>query len=734
MHSFAPDLSYSLFDINFSYDPYSYADATDPYANNQNDAANDAANDAVLPHRHDGASPLPFGMDWSPAPRSWNGRNTVWPHHPPIAWSFCVTLHSWLLVPQTAPSDPVVFYRVQVGIQSPEAITTTRIILRRFSDFLNLSSELKKEFPMKSLPPPPPKKILRIKSQTLLEERRCLLADWMEKLLSDIDVSRSAPVAIFLELEAAARSSFHDANQHISGTTSAAGTTPSHMFQDNSHGSGKAHSSSAASISGNDTPYEASELGPPRNGKDKCGDQIVDNSTSEHDLINSTETTVDHAASSKDFIYENSSTEKITENAADAIALRLDGTEFTPAVQDYNLNAHVRRLSIESIGNDLSSLANAETSNSTTTTTLLQDASQNLPGSHEPSRNSDLLLTFPLHERHKLNRILNTQKQRLTIAKTDFEDLLARLNQEMAARQYLVTKVKDLEVELETTRLNCQENMQQAVLTEKERFTQMQWDMEELRRNCLETQMKLKLEEDERLLAESTKASVIQEKQILLQELNLAREQLNHFQKHHDEFEMKSKTDLKLLIKEVKSLRSSELELKQQLSELMKEKLDVERILQKEKQRVELSHNANVKLLHECAILQKRLQECSVNFLVEEEDRLNANTLPSDALDLLATSDNRIGLLLAEAQLLAQDVENAVVEVEETCDITTDNTGTTYDELRKMLAQMFVDNASLRKQINSVIRCALNTNVKSEEDEEEEIHLRKTVLSKFFER
>lgn len=52
-----------------------------------------------------------------------------------------------------------------------------------------------------------------------------------------------------------------------------------------------------------------------------------------------------------------------------------------------------------------------------------------------------------------------------------------------------------MEVELETTQLNCRENMQQAVLTEKERFTQMQWDMEELRRNCLETEMKLKFEE-----------------------------------------------------------------------------------------------------------------------------------------------------------------------------------------------------------------------------------------------
>lgn len=85
-----------------------------------------------------------------------------------------------------------------------------------------------------------------------------------------------------------------------------------------------------------------------------------------------------------------------------------------------------------------------------------------------------------------------------------------------------------------------------------------------------------------------------------------------------------------------------------------------------------------------------------------------------------------------QAQLLAQDVENVVAEE----NITTDDAGTTNGELGKMLANIFVDNASLRKQINSVIRCALIANIKSEdeEDEEEEIHLQKTVLSKLLER
>lgn len=63
---------------------------------------------------------------------------------------------------------------------------------------------------------------------------------------------------------------------------------------------------------------------------------------------------------------------------------------------------------------------------------------------------------------------------------------------------------------------------------------------------------------------------------MLQQELDVVREQLKNLLKHHDDFEMKSKTDMKVLIKEVKSLRSGELDLKQQLGELIKEKLDLE--------------------------------------------------------------------------------------------------------------------------------------------------------------
>lgn len=47
-------------------------------------------------------------------------------------------------------------------------------------------------------------------------------------------------------------------------------------------------------------------------------------------------------------------------------------------------------------------------------------------------------------------------------------------------------------MELETDRQKSKENLQQAILIERERFTQMQWDMEELRQKSLEMEAKLK--------------------------------------------------------------------------------------------------------------------------------------------------------------------------------------------------------------------------------------------------
>lgn len=97
-----------------------------------------------------------------------------------------------------------------------------------------------------------------------------------------------------------------------------------------------------------------------------------------------------------------------------------------------------------------------------------------------------------------------------------------------------------------------------------------------------------------------------------------------------------------------------------------------------------------------------------------------------------------------QAQLLAQDVENALGSSDRNSEnINVTVTRTTDDEVRRMLTDILVDNARLRKQMNSVIGCALNKHSKSEEDDEEEeeeneeeevVPIRKTVLSRLLER
>ena len=82
--------------------------------------------------------------------------------------------------------------------------------------------------------------------------------------------------------------------------------------------------------------------------------------------------------------------------------------------------------------------------------------------------------------------------------------------------------------------------------------------------------------QDNKSCTESGKEFTVQEKDVLLQELDASKEQLEKLLKRYEELEAKSKADIKVLIKEVKSLRSSQTELKQELSQTHKEKSEAE--------------------------------------------------------------------------------------------------------------------------------------------------------------
>ncbi|XP_075522394.1 PX domain-containing protein EREL1-like [Primulina tabacum] len=707
-------------------------------------------------HRHDGTSPLPLGMDWSPPPRLWAGRETIWPHDPRTGWSYCVVIPSWVVLAKSKDSDPTVFYRVQVGIQSPEGSTTTRTVLRRFNNFLKLHAALKRAFPRKNIPPAPPKGLLTMRTKAMLEGRRISLEEWMSKLLSDLDLSRSIAVASFLELEAAARSSFQDEGQGSPKSHNSINTIfSSFQTHPNSSTSALAGSSSLTSEYGSDTAYETSEIGTPSLGRDNNSEAGTEDLLLDEDLTSPIDKFVKYGMSNIDeglslgqAILEhlegfpkhklhareihnlalnnsNGSSSKAPQHTEDTMKLLLDQDNGTVA-------HHVRKISNESFESDMFSQRNSELSNLASSETngygnvdfrsgpqILKKAETS--GASDFQLPDDVQLIIPLDQRQKLNRVLTTMQRRLVTTKTDMEDLISRLNQEISVKDYLATKVKDLEAELEATKQKGKENLEQALLIERERVTQMQWDMEELRRTSIE--MELKLKSSGRLDTESIKAPSNQQKHLLQQELDSAKLQYEDLLKRNQQLEVKSKSDIKVLVKEVKSLRSSQAGLKQQLDQLLTEKLKAEELLREERESYEQVRIYWRKLLYKCQILYSQLQECKIHYLTDEKGddvHIDISSMVNPS-DIIATSDNQIGLLITEVKQLAGDSDYLASASDASMDL--DNDLISVDEeLKKMLVNILVDNGVLRKEVNSLILYTLRMNKLLENPSDKIVH------------
>ncbi|KZV47634.1 hypothetical protein F511_14420 [Dorcoceras hygrometricum] len=710
-------------------------------------------------HRHDGTSPLPLGMDWSPPPRLWAGRETIWPHDPRSGWSYCVTIPSWVVLAKSRDSDPTVFYRVQVGIQSPEGITTTRTVLRRFNNFLKLHAALKRAFPRKNIPPTPPKGLLTMRTRAMLEGRRSSLEEWLSKLLSDLDLSRSVAVASFLELEAAARSSFQDEGQGSPKSHNSINTVfSSFKTHPNLSTSALAGSSSLTSEYGSDTAYETSEIGTPSLGRDNNSEAGTEDLLLDEDLTSPIDkfvkygmSNIDEGLSMGQAILEH--LEGFPKHTLHATEIRNqelnnlsngsssntpwateDMTKMLSDQDNGTVAHHVRKISNDSIESGVFSQRNREMSNIAFSESngygnvdfrsgpeIFKTA-----GTSEASDfqlPDDVQLIIPLDQRHKLNRVLTTMQRRLVTAKTDMEDLISRLNQEISVKDYLATKVKDLEAELEATKQKGKDNLEQALLIERERVTQMQWDMEELRRAAMEMELKLKSPGSGRLDTESIKATSNQQKDLLQQELDSAKLQYEDLLKRHQLLETKSKFDIKVLVKEVKSLRSSQTGLKQQLDQLLTEKLKAEELLHEERESYEQVRIYWRKLLYKCQMLYSQLQECKIHYLTDEKgDDVNIDISSMvNPSDIIVTSDNQIGLLITEIRQLAEDNDYPASASDASKE--SDNDLISVDDgLKKMIIDILVDNGALRKEVNSLILYALRMNKLLESPSDKIVH------------
>lgn len=124
--------------------------------------------------------------------------------------------------------------------------------------------------------------------------------------------------------------------------------------------------------------------------------------------------------------------------------------EHHAGLNNCKLSNHVRKVSTESVGSDLYTAGDSEISDSRVANSngdnLLKvpgasTASISMEGDSDMHIPSEILVTLSPEERHTVNRVLITMRQRLVTANMDREVLLAKLNQEDAVTQYLTTKV-----------------------------------------------------------------------------------------------------------------------------------------------------------------------------------------------------------------------------------------------------------------------------------------------------
>ncbi|RWW31177.1 hypothetical protein GW17_00004197 [Ensete ventricosum] len=205
---------------------------------------------------------------------------------------------------------------------------------------------------------------------------------------------------------------------------------------------------------------EIPELGTPKKAKNQVSEASTVPLALVHDLVSST------VAIGDDLIGESSLEQpedlirgKLNHKKEHhALEQMIDGSssrDRIESISDQNhdkLYGHSRNLSAESIGSDISSIRGSELSAAGVTNSIWE-VSPDVPGGAEipnimdalPHANTQFFdkaqIVLPIDQRLKLNRVIVNMQQRVVTARTDMEDLIARLNQEMAVKEYLTTKV-----------------------------------------------------------------------------------------------------------------------------------------------------------------------------------------------------------------------------------------------------------------------------------------------------
>lgn len=113
---------------------------------------------------------------------------------------------------------------------------------------------------------------------------------------------------------------------------------------------------------------------------------------------------------------------------------------------------HRRRGSQESIVSEISSVPGSDLSRAVSIDVPLENSLWGFTGMEPSGEGGSLIgteteslkgvgLVLPVDQRSRVRRMMMTLQRRCAVAKTDMDDLLARLNQETAVKDFLTTKV-----------------------------------------------------------------------------------------------------------------------------------------------------------------------------------------------------------------------------------------------------------------------------------------------------
>ncbi|GBG61586.1 hypothetical protein CBR_g22383 [Chara braunii] len=799
-------------------------------------------------HRHDGTSPLPLGMDACPPPARWTGKDTVWPHDPRSGWSYCAVVATWTILSATRTLTPAdvngtVFYRVQVAIQSPTAVSYMRGLLRRFSDFLKLHAALRKAFPKKRIPPPPPKNPLqRMNSNpALLEERRRALDDWMQQVLMDIDYSRSVPMAGFLELEAAARGAASALSQddspssslpsnlptaHDTATVSTAphrspSSTPRTVSSDGQSPASnmtsvhqRSHADLSSHLADSGVPSRppsrsasASEaapvVGPAARAVWTAANEQIGTAADATRAISQLEE-ANLGSGGRGGIASVSSEREVTDGEVAALLeaefgiqkgvaegggnLRIGGRdaegvakESAPEGELVGIlkNGWHRRTgsggsensdasSFSGIGSEPSEISTSASLFGGDMSTLLAErerqqeaeaagaidgagsqfadnkAMGGMGGGKAGASSGDVLrnvgMILPSDHRMIVQRMLTVMQRRLTTAKADVDELLARLKQETAIKEFLTSKVRDLEGELDETRSKSREALLQVHMAEREKLTELQWTLEEARFELHKEKEERRRDKEQIEASEKRAQDAESAQEEVMQELEVLGAQLEAAKHEREEIDAKAKMEKRVLIKEVKSLRHAQVVLKDEAEAAMFAREEAEKKLRDLEEQMAEDALQRAKLVHEVGVLRERLKDCGELVKLDGEGAVLDPS--SDLVDVLSVSNQRIECILAETQLLREHQMNGTTSQADACaessgrpagdnDEHADIAGQGMDNgqpgkttartrrervgskaglpeasLRAVFADILSDNAHLRKVVNSLMRGA----------------------------